>query len=215
MTADQVETKVQRKRRTDFKSHALKIFSTYNERKLISAVKIADKSGYKEWKKDYHALISQGKIIKRLSDNEFRVFIMAVYGWMPVLYSQQNIKKLKKNIPILLSSKSPDKKIITETMECFKSRKHKNGSISALSKVLHFCRPVRFPVWDTRVAKSLGRESGTGNNVDIYLDYLFVMSKLKFNKDLANYYMDYKNAVDNEAVKIRALEHGLFLHGLK
>lgn len=205
-------TKEQVIRRDVFKDEAEKILSSCTIKKLKSIKKKLDGSEYKEWNQDYHSLISHGKKIDFLDKDEFRVFVMAVYAWMPVLYSQTNIKGLKKNIIKLLASKELNNGLIEESKEFFTSKKHSSGSISALSKTLHFCKPTKFPVWDTRVAKALGRKTGTGNNTKIYVDYFSVMTELKNDKSLSVFYTNYKNIIDKKASKLRAIEHVLFLY---
>ena len=204
-------TETQEKRRAEFKKQAIKKIKSCTDKKLTMFSNKLKKGEYTEWDKDYHSLISQGKKIRELDENEFRVFVMAVYAWMPVLYSQQDVKLLRKNVIKIIEGDSLDEELISSAMECFTSNKHVNGSISALSKLLHFCDPIKFPIWDTRVAKALGRKSGTGNSIDIYMDYFSVMTEIENKEILSAFYTNYKKIIDKKATNLRAIEHVLFL----
>lgn len=211
MPADTL-TKTQKNRREKYWGSARKTLIAYSEKSLSKALgKEIGQSQYEEWRLDYRSLILMGRRLKDLNTDEFRVFAMAVYGWMPVMYSQQNIRKLKSNIEKLITGPTINSDAVEQSASCFVSGKHTSGSISAVSKLLHFCSPSKYPIWDTRVAKAVGRESGTGNDANVYLDYLAVMSNLKNDSSLSAYYVKYKKVVDGSATKIRALEHGLFL----
>jgi len=104
---------IRKNRRIQFEDNAENILNLCTITNLSSTIKLSVVQGmYLEWKQDYHSMLTQGKKIDKLTMDEFRVFVMAVYGWMPVLYSQRNIVSLKKNYHLNIKSRYLRSKIL-------------------------------------------------------------------------------------------------------
>ena len=107
------------------------------------------------------------------------------YGWMPTMYKKSNIslysnKELINDLWQNVKEGSLDEKYL-KTLKTIS-----NNSIKGSSKLLHFCNPEMYAIYDTRVFNSIvGRKQSdtTVNNIDYFIYYIKTLREWSKDKD--------------------------------
>ena len=120
----------------------------------------------------YPQLLAAFQSLLPLNDLRLLLAGNAVFAWMPT-QSQLQVNKLPDAIAILKRVLECDESLTENDVrflaETFQTQRGK--SVVAVSKILHFFAPARFPIWDRRVCKTWGRPaSGTAAPKD-YVEF--------------------------------------------
>ncbi|NMC99405.1 MAG: hypothetical protein GYA62_06780 [Bacteroidales bacterium] len=129
-----------------------------------------------------------------------------VYGWMPTMV-ECDWEKYNENIW--------DKIIEGDITEAFLStiKAITNNSIVGASKLLHFCNPEKYAIWDSRVYKRITNETpydSRVNDIEKYSIYMEHLRSIQENAvELKNYLIENKG-IDLSASTMRCIEMVLF-----
>lgn len=153
-----------------------------------------------------------------VSSSDFVIASHMVYGWMPTM----------------LELYTPDPQVDLEWASCLLTRiktgnditdaelgrliKLVNNSLVGVSKLLHFAKPDKFSIWDSRVYRYFYQENPYHNRVnDIskYRSFLDNLSEIINDKWFKRFYNSVIDKMGYEVTPIRAIEVIMFLNGAK
>lgn len=103
----------------------------------------------------------------------------SVFGWMPT-----QIQLQRKNLPVatsILKQVLESEVSLTESDVRFLAatfQTQQGKSVVAVSKILHFFEPARFPIWDRRVCKTWGRPASGPDAPKDYLKFCEACHKI-------------------------------------
>lgn len=136
------------------------------------------------------------------------------YGWMPTMYDDSNISLYKNNEFI----NDIWKNINSGSLDIFFLNKLKtitNNSIVGASKLLHFCNPQMYAIYDSRIYCSVSNNRTTTgvNNVNYFIEYIKksreLVKDLKFVNNLREILIN-KNPVITNFSDLRCIEMCFF-----
>lgn len=138
-----------------------------------------------------------------------------VYGWMPTMLDNCNIAlyhndALIKDVweKIIMGSTAKDFLETTKSLT--------NNSITGASKLLHFCNPNSYAIFDSRVYQSIVGKKGQHyeiNNIDNFIIYTNRLRKISNDLSTMKYLrniLDEKNVETNKLSGLRCIELCLF-----
>ncbi len=120
----------------------------------------------------YPNLLTAFQSLLPLDESRLLLAAYAVFGWMPtqILVEMKNLPAatsiLRRVFEVNAALTEDDLRSLAETF-----RTQNGKSVVAVSKVLHFFAPDRFPIWDSRVCKTWGRSPSGPNAPQHYLEF--------------------------------------------
>lgn len=156
----------------------------------------------------YTEFIAYFKQIDTIEKHHLIISSHFVYGWMPTIISlnQDNLSDVLK----LLNKVK--KGYILEVKELAILKKCINNSLVGLSKLLHFIRPDKYAIWDSRILKFLTGKKGT-YGIDkpiLYLNYLQDLQKITDQKEFDHLFQEIQKNFHYPISKLRAVEFVMF-----
>jgi hypothetical protein len=132
-----------------------------------------------------------------------------VYGWMPTII------KFDPNIKIEKQLFEDIKRGSIETIFLQTLKRAINNSIVGTSKLLHFMNPEEYPIWDSRVYRSITGKTGYNsrvNSVEIYIEYMNKTKKVIEELNMEELYLKLmeKGYCSKKVSDIRMIEMILF-----
>ncbi len=169
---------------------------------------------------DHNLALGSSKYLDRR--RRYFQIVNAVYGWMPRVL-RIDIEFLSDAIEALEKSKSAEctngvLELVTPISKCLRS-------VVGATKALHFSNPEIYPIWDSKVAKTISNRQklphGYMGEVSNYVGYLNCLLELRNKKEFLNFYDDYSRAYsnrlerfhipnENSITAMRALESAIF-----
>lgn len=178
---------------------------TLNFEEIFQRINIDRKDSYLL---SYPFFIDYFRKIKTLDVGNIILWSYFVYGWMPTILKSIDLGKITDVVSILQIAK--EWKIITKS-ELILLKEYLNNSIIGVSKLLHFINPETYPIWDSRIARFLGKKSyGNINNIDIYIQYLNDLHELKESPIISVLRKNIEEVIGYNITSIRAIEFILF-----
>lgn len=123
-------------------------FSLPDLGKLVKLARTVDVTGLELYLIAYSVFINYFSSIDKITANELIIGAHLVYGWMPTILT------LGKN-DLVCSCEALNRVKAGELLQLedlIRLQEIVNNSVVGLSKLLHFIRPDRYPIWDSNVA---------------------------------------------------------------
>ena len=153
-----------------------------------------------------------------ISSSDFVIATHMVYGWMPTmleLYTNNPDGDLEWASHLLTSVKTGNDVTNAELERLIKLV---NNSLVGVSKLLHFAKPDKFSIWDSRVYRYFYQEKPHFNRVrDIskYRSFLDTFPEIINNEGFRRFFNSVINKMGYEVTPIRAIEVIMFLNGAR
>ncbi len=167
----------------------------------------------------YSDLLTAFQGLLPLDESKLLLAAHAVFGWMPtqIQFNVQNLSEATSLVKLVVEENAVvtegDLKFLSETF-----RTQNGKSVVAVSKVLHFFAPERFPIWDRRVCETWGRPPSGPEAAKHYGQFCVACHQIaedsqgidvcdRFRRRLADQGFDYSMSA------MRIIELILFLRG--
>ncbi len=157
----------------------------------------------------YPYFIDYFKEIETIERKHLMVSIHFVYGWMPTILKHVDLSDERKVLSLLNDVK---KGVLLREKELEILKLVINNSMVGLSKLLHFINPEIYPIWDSKIMKSLTNKKsiyGIGKP-KLYLEYLNHIHQFTKHNDCQKIQSLAKEKLGYEISKIRTVEFIIF-----
>ena len=132
---------------------------------------------FKSYLRTYPYVLKYLKSNETFNEESLFCALLMTYGWMPrILNIHIEQQSLTEIIGILNTLKSDSKRIICES-DLNKLKGLIDNSLAGTTKLLHFCFPEVYPIWDSTIAEII-KPKGI-NEIRAYLAYLKVLKTPK------------------------------------
>lgn len=158
---------------------------------------------------NYQYLVSHFLPTKKLTKSDVIVGAYLVYGWMPTMLKTADFKG--DSLIDLLNEIRDQGTITAKELQDLKPLT--NNSIVGLSKLLHLLNPDKFPIWDSRIYKTLYNKNPYGYRVNVpkaYIEYLRIAEEGIIHPEFPQAHCHINNILGYDVSKVRALELILF-----
>jgi len=129
----------------------------------------------------YEKLLTSVQKLNDETEDSLIAISHMVYGWMPTILTfageEISTECFYKNV----KTGSLDEEFLE------KLKKTINNSVAGSSKLLHFTNPKDYPIWDSRVYKSINNENPYQyrvNNVENYIEYTKKLREIRDSSDV-------------------------------
>ena len=115
--------------------------------------------------------------------NELIGLIHMCYGWMPTMYKKSDTSLYKDN-ELIKKIWDKIKEGSLDSVFLNNLKRITNNSIIGTSKLLHFCNPKMYAIYDSKIYCCISGNTTTGNynNVDYYISYMKKMKEWEEDK---------------------------------
>lgn len=163
-----------------------------------------------KYHKSYYFFVKFFQDKEVLDEQDLIIGANFVYGWMPTILNFKT-DKFKECISIINHAKTND--VITKNQ--FKLLKGLiNNSAVGASKLLHFINPSIYPIWDSRVYRSLFDNVNINriNNENSYWDYFDMCHQTIHKLPIEEISEKFSGYVGYEVSSVRTFEQILFYY---
>ena len=151
--------------------------------------------------------------LESITIHDFIIGAHFIYGWMPTMLTLSKPTEYEKAVGILNLAR--EGKAISD-QELLQLTTFVNNSLIGVSKLLHFIRPDKFAIWDSRVCKFIyDRQIAESpeNGVKRYMAYLDNCKNLANHTDFNLVHSDICNKIGFEISPFRAIEWVMYMQG--
>lgn len=154
----------------------------------------------------YREFIRYFAQLTRITVHDFIISAHFTYGWMPTIVTLRNPSAYAEVAEILNAAKVGR---IISSQDLLHLSVVVNNSLIGVSKLLHFIRPNKFAIWDSRVCKFIyGRSISESRDDEIkrYMAYLDNCDRLANHSDFYSVCIDICDKIGFEVSPFRAIE---------
>lgn len=147
-----------------------------------------------------------------LTIHNFIVGAYFSYGWMPTMLRIG--EELSAALEVVNKARSSKQKINEQEFKTIASVL--NGSFVGTSKLLHFIRPDKYAIWDSRVYRFIFKKTPHHyqlNSFYIYQDYLCALQEIIRDKSFSNIKSTLEKFIKYPVTDLRACELYMFING--
>jgi hypothetical protein len=172
---------------------------------LIEGIKISRDDSYIV---SYPHLISYAEGIQTFSVADLVRLAHMSYGWMPTilnLYHDDENISLSDGASLLQKARGEE----VSELEIFNLARLVNNSLVGASKLLHFCAPDRYAIWDSKIYSFVHNKKPYNyrvNEVELYPKYLKGLELVKHDPRFQNFHAAVNEKVGYEVSAFRAIE---------
>lgn len=158
--------------------------------------------------KTYQEFIKYFENIKIIEEHHLIISSHFIYGWMPTIINL-NLQETEKTLRLLNKAKSGIDLNIQEFDYLIVTI---NNSMVGLSKLLHFIKPDKYAIWDSRIFRFVtGKKSQYGiSNPRNYLEYLSIIKSISQDKYYPLLHRKIENSFKYDLFPTRAIEVVIF-----
>lgn len=185
----------------------------------ISLEKLREDEGKVVFEKDKSYLVAYPEFLKYFEDvdvltvHHLVIGIHFTYGWMPTIFNFKN-KELEKAVEILNRAKKDEELLTEKDLEDL--RECLNNSLVGVSKLLHFIRPDKYAIWDSRVYRYINEKSAYQYQIHeykAYLNYLQFCESIISQPAFDSLHTSMEEKVGYKMTPLRSLELIMFKNG--
>lgn len=171
------------------------------------------------FEKDKSYLIAYPEFLRYFADlqeitrHDLVIGIHFTYGWMPTIF---NFKNQDLEIAVDILNRAKDGKDLSP-LELRDLRICLNNSLVGVSKLLHFIRPDKFAIWDSRVYRYIFEKDAHEYQIhdyEAYLGYLKFCESIISLPEFQPLHRSMVEKVGYEMTPLRSLELIMFKNGV-
>ena len=177
---------------------------------LLNNARKAKEAGEDIYNQSYPYFTGYFDKVNPIGLEHFYIGVYFTYGWMPTI-PEINVKDSERLINCLNLVKAgnilpvDDLKFIKGVV---------NNSIVGSSKLLHFIRPDKYPIWDSNIAGYFKKNEelypNAANNVSIYSSYMEFVQDVIENQQFNSCFDAISQCFNYPVTPVRGLEYILF-----
>ncbi len=161
----------------------------------------------------YPHLVSYASGVETLTASDLVRIAHMSYGWMPTileLYTGDNNISLADGACILQKAKTGAQ---VSKSEISNLARLVNNSLVGASKLLHFCAPDRYAIWDSKIYSFVHNKKPYNyrvNEVNLYSEYLLGLSEVRQDPRFTDFHAKVNRKVGYDVSAFRAIELVMF-----